>query len=279
MTGGAAPTGTGRVAGKVALVTGAARGQGRAHAVRLAQEGADVIAVDLCAPVRGVPYAPATEEDLDRTVKEVEALGRRIVSAVVDTRDQAALRAAVDAGVAELGGLDVVVANAGINIPGQWFEITEEMFRDVVGVNLVGTWNTLMVGAPHLVARGGGSIIVTSSSSGLKGLPFLTPYAASKHAVVGLARSFAAELAKDNVRVNTLHPAGVRTEMNSPEGMAAYERAFAANPRLGGMYVNMLDIETTEPQDQANAMLFLASDESRYVTATAMTVDLGNTQY
>jgi SDR family mycofactocin-dependent oxidoreductase len=269
----------GRVEGKVALITGAARGQGRAHAVRLAQEGADVILVDICAPIAGVPYAPATEDDLQETVKAVEALDRRAVSVVADIRDQTRLRAAVDDAVAELGGLDIVVANAGINIAGQWHEITEQVFRDVVEVNLFGTWNTLMVGAPHLVARGGGSIIVTSSASGIKGLPFLTPYAASKHAVLGLARVFAAELAKDNVRVNTLHPAGVRTEMTSPAAMAAYGEGFAANPRLVGMYQNMLDVETTEPEDQANAVLFLASDESRYVTANAMTVDLGSTQY
>ena len=270
---------TGRVQGKIALVTGAARGQGRAHAVRLAQEGADVILVDICAPIAGVPYLPATEDDLRETVKAVEELDRRAVSVVADVRDLATLRAVVDDAVAELGGLDIVVANAGIMIAGQWHEVTEQDFREVVEVNLFGTWNTLMVGAPHLVARGGGSIIVTSSAAGLKGLPFLSSYVASKHAVLGLARVFAAELAKDNVRVNTLHPAGVRTEMTSPAGMAAYGEAFAANPRLVGMYQTLLDAETTEPEDQANAVLFLASDESRFVTGNAMTVDLGTTQY
>lgn len=269
----------GRVEGKVALVTGAARGQGRAHAVRLAQEGADIIAVDICAAIPNVSYPPATEADLAETVKQVEALDRRIVSAVVDTRDKDELTRAVDAGVAELGGLDVVVANAGICIMGPWDQITPEVFRDTIDVNLVGTWNTVMAGAPHLVERGGGSIILTSSAAGLKGLPFLVPYVASKHGVTGLARAFAHELAKDNIRVNSLHPTGVNTAMGSGEGMAAIGPAMEGNPRIAAMFTNSLPIEITEPEDQANAVLFLASDESRYVTALAMTVDAGNSQY
>lgn len=269
----------GRVAGKVALVTGAARGQGRAHAVRLAQEGADIIAVDICAPIRNVPYPAATEADLADTVKQVEELDRRIVSRVVDTRDLDALRTAVDDGVAELGKLDVVVANAGICIMAPWDQVTPEIFRDTIDVNLVGTWNTVVASAPHLVRNGGGSIILTSSAAGLKGLPFLTPYVASKHGVTGLARAFAAELAKDNIRVNSLHPTGVETAMGSGDGTAMIGAAIEANPRIGAMFTNTLPIETTQPEDQANAVLFLASDESRYVTALAMTVDAGNTQY
>ena len=269
----------GRVAGKVALVTGAARGQGRAHAVRLAQEGADIIAVDVCAPVRNVPYPAATEADLAETTKQVEALDRRIVSRVVDTRDLAALTAAADEGVAELGKLDIVVGNAGICIMAPWDQVTPEIFRDTIDVNLVGTWNTVMATAPHLVRNGGGSIILTSSAAGLKGLPFLVPYVASKHGVVGLTRAFAAELAKDNIRVNSLHPTGVNTPMGAGEGTAVMESAMAGNPRIAGMFVNTLPVEITEPEDQANAVLFLASDESRYVTSMAMTVDAGNTQY
>jgi len=275
----AGAVGTGRVGGKVVLVTGAARGQGRAHAVRLAEEGADIIAVDICAPIANVPYPAATEQDLKETVGLVEGLDRRIVASVVDTRDLTALTGAVDAGVAQLGRLDVIVANAGICIPGPWDDVTPEVFRDTIDVNVVGTWNTVMAGAPHLVSNGGGSIILTSSAAGLKGLPFLVPYVASKHAVTGMARAFAAELAKDNIRVNSLHPTGVRTTMGEGDATRGIDTGIEGNPRVSPMYINMLDIETTEPEDQANAVLFLASDESRYVTALAMTVDAGNTQF
>jgi SDR family mycofactocin-dependent oxidoreductase len=269
----------GRVEGKVALITGAARGQGRAHAVRLAEEGAHIIAVDICAPIANVPYPAATEQDLKETVRLVEALDRRIVTSVTDIRDLTGLTAAVDAGVAELGRLDIVVGNAGICIPAAWDQVTPEIFRDTIDVNLVGTWNTVMAAAPHLVRNGGGSIILTSSAAGLKGLPFLVPYVASKHAITGMTRAFAAELAADNIRVNSLHPTGVRTAMGKGDATASIDAGVEANPRIGAMYTNMLDIEATEPEDQANAVLFLASDESRYVTALAMTVDAGNTQY
>jgi len=268
----------GRVAGKIALVTGAARGQGRAHAIRLAQEGADIIAIDICAPIANVQYAAATKEDLDETIRLVEALDRRIVAAIVDTRDAEALKAAVDDGVAQLGKLDIIVGNAGICIVAPWDQVTPEIFKDTLDVNVTGTWNTVMAGAPHLVAGGGGSIILTSSAAGLVGLPFLVPYVASKHAVTGMTRAFAAELAKDNIRVNSLHPTGVRTPMGEGGATDAFGPALEANPRVGAMLTNLLPIEATEPEDQANAVLFLASDESRYVTALAMTVDAGNTQ-
>ena len=273
---------SGRVEGKVAFITGAARGQGRAHAVKLAQEGADIIAADICAPIPNVPYPAATEDDLAETVRQVKELGRRVVSRVVDTRDLDALKAAANHGAAELGKIDVVVANAGICIPGAWHTVTPEVFRDTIDINLIGTWNTIMATAPHVVRAGGGSIILTSSAAGLKGLPFLTPYVASKHAVTGLARAFAAELAKDNVRVNSLHPTGVNTPMGNiaPQGeKSAFEAGLEENPRVGGMMVNTLPVEITDAEDQANAVLFLASDESRYVTSLAMTVDAGNTQY
>jgi SDR family mycofactocin-dependent oxidoreductase len=269
----------GRVEGKVALITGAARGQGRSHAVRLAEEGADIIAVDICAPIPNVPYPAATPEDLITTVKEVEALDRRIYAAEVDTRDQAALRQAVDAGVTALGRLDVIVANAGICIMKSWEDVTPEIWRDTIDVNLTGTWNTVMAGVPHLINVGGGSVIMTSSAAGLKGLPFLTPYVASKHGITGLARAFAAELAEHSIRVNSVHPTGVNTPMGSGDAMADMGNLLAAHPKLGGMFVNSLPVEVTEPIDISNAVLFLASDESRYVTALAMTVDAGNTQY
>jgi SDR family mycofactocin-dependent oxidoreductase len=267
----------GRVAGKVAFVTGAARGQGRSHAVRLAEEGADIIAVDLCGPVPNLQYSHATEEDLHETVQQVEALDRRIIARKVDVRDEAAMKSVIDDGVAELGHLDIVVANAGICIIAPWDEVTPEIWNETISTNLTGVWNTIRLTAPHLIAAGGGSIILTSSAAGLKGLPFLVPYVAAKHGVTGLARAFAHELAEHNIRVNSLHPTGVETAMG--EMAAVYPPLLEKHPRLGGMLTNSLPIDVTQPRDQSNAVLFLASDEARYVTALAMTVDAGNTQY
>lgn len=267
----------GRVEGKVALITGAARGQGRSHALRLAEEGADIIAVDLCGPTPGLQYPAATEADLAETVRQVEALDRRIVATKADVRDRDALRDAIDEGVATLGKLDIVVGNAGICIIAAWDEVTPEIWNDTIATNLTGVFNTVQLAAPHLIAAGGGSIILTSSAAGLKGLPFLTPYVASKWGVTGLGKAFAAELAQHNIRVNTLHPTGVATPMGEMGG--AFPPLLEKNPTLGGMLANMLPIQSTEPRDQSNAVLFLASDESRYVTALAMTVDAGNTQY
>lgn len=269
---------TGRVAGKVAFITGAARGQGRAHAVRLAEEGADIIAIDLCGPVPDLQYPPATPEDLAETVRQVQALDRRIIASEVDVRDRDALMQAIDTGVAELGKLDVVVANAGICIVESWDRVTPAIWQNTIDTNLTGVFNTVQLSAPHIIAQGqGGSIILTSSAAGIKGLPFLTPYVAAKHGVTGLGRAFAAELAKHNIRVNTLHPTGVETLMG--EVGEAFTAHIDENPVLGGMLTNMLPVQLTQPRDQANAVLFLASDEAKYITAMAMTVDAGNTQF
>ncbi|MGR0221486.1 mycofactocin-coupled SDR family oxidoreductase [Agromyces sp. ZXT2-6] len=267
----------GRVEGKVAFVTGAARGQGRSHALRLAEEGADIIAVDLCGPIPGLQYSHATEEDLAETVRQVEALDRRIIARKADVRDRDAMKAAIDEGVAELGHLDIVVGNAGICIIAEWDKVTPEIWNETISTNLTGIWNTVQLTAPHLISAGGGSIILTSSAAGLKGLPFLTPYVASKFGVTGLTKAFAHELAEHSIRVNSLHPTGVETAMG--EMGAAYPPLLEAHPRLGGMLTNSLPIDVTQPRDQSNAVLFLASDEARYVTAMAMTVDAGNTQY
>jgi len=272
----------GRVEGKVAFITGAARGQGRSHAVRLAQEGADIIAVDLCDTIPNVAYPSATPEDLAETVRQVEALDRRIVSAQVDVRDGAAVKKAVEDGVAQLGKLDIVVANAGICVMTTWDETSEEVWDQTIDTNLKGVWNTVRHTAPHLVEAGGGSIIMTSSAAGLKGLPFLTAYVASKHGVVGLMRAFATELSEHNIRVNSIHPTGVDTPMGQlgdPESATKIQEIMAAHPRLMPMMSNLLPIQMTEPIDISNAVLFLASDESRYVTSLAMAVDAGNTQY
>ena len=265
----------GRVAGKVAFITGAARGQGRAHAIRLAEEGADIIAVDICRDYDTVAYPLATEADLAETVKAVEALDRRIVATVADVRDAAGLKAAVDDGVAQLGRLDIVSANAGICTIQTWEEVTPQVWQDTLDTNLTGVWNTMVVSVPHLIAAGGGSIICTSSTAGIKGLPYLAPYVAAKHGVVGIARTMANELARHSIRVNTVHPTGVDTPMGT--GLGGLEPLINRDPNLGPIYMNTLPVEIVEPRDISNAVLFLASDEARYVTGLEFTVDAGNT--
>jgi SDR family mycofactocin-dependent oxidoreductase len=258
----------GRVAGKVAFITGAARGQGRSHAIRLAEEGADIIAVDICEDIASVGYGLATEADLAETVKAVEALDRRIFARKADVRDASALKAAVDAGVAELGKLDIVSANAGICTVQTWDEVTPAVWQDTLDTNLTGVWNTMVVAAPHLIANGGGSIICTSSTAGIKGLPFLAPYVAAK-------RSMANELAKHKIRVNTVHPTGVQTPMLA--GLGGLDPILGKDPQLGPIFMNTFPVEIVEPVDISNAVLFLASDEARYVTGLEFTVDAGNT--
>ena len=265
----------GRVAGKVAFITGAARGQGRAHAIRLAEEGADIIAIDICRDYGDVPYPLASEADLAETATAVEALDRRIVATVADVRDAGALKAAVDDGVAQLGRLDIVSANAGICTIQSWDEVTPQVWQDTLDTNLTGVWNTMVVSVPHLIAAGGGSIICTSSTAGIKGLPYLAPYVAAKHGVVGIARTMANELARHSIRVNTVHPTGVDTPMGN--GLGGLEPLINRDPNLGPIYMNTLPVETVDPRDISNAVLFLASDEARYVTGLEFTVDAGNT--
>jgi len=265
----------GRVAGKVAFITGAARGQGRSHAIRLAEEGADIIAVDICRDYGTVPYPMATPDDLAETVKTVEALDRRIVATQADVRDSGALKAAVDDGVAQLGRLDIVSANAGICTVQPWDEVTPAVWQDTLDTNLTGVWNTMVVSVPHLIAAGGGSIICTSSTAGIKGLPYLAPYVAAKHGVVGIARTMANELASHKIRVNTVHPTGVDTPMGT--GLGGLEALIGRDPNLGPIYMNTLPVEIVDPRDISNAVLFLASDEARYVTGLEFTVDAGNT--
>ena len=265
----------GRVAGKVAFITGAARGQGRAHAIRLAEEGADIIAIDICRDYDTVGYPLATEADLAETVKAVEALDRRIVASVADVRDAGALKAAVDDGVAQLGRLDIVSANAGICTIQSWDEVTPQVWQDTLDTNLTGVWNTMVVSVPHLIAAGGGSIICTSSTAGIKGLPYLAPYVAAKHGIVGIARTMANELARHSIRVNTVHPTGVDTPMGT--GLGGLEPLINRDPNLGPIYMNTLPVEIVDPRDISNAVLFLASDEARYVTGLEFTVDAGNT--
>lgn len=265
----------GRVEGKVAFVTGAARGQGRSHAIRLAEEGADIIAVDVCENYDTVAYSLASEADLAETVKLVEALDRRIVATKADVRDLAALTAAVSDGVAQLGRLDIVAANAGICTVQRWSEVTPQVWQDTLDTNLTGVWNTCVAATPHLIASGGGSIIITSSTAGIKGLPFLQPYVAAKHGVVGVAKSLANELAKHRIRVNTVHPTGVDTPM--VEGLGGVASLAELEPELGPIFMNTYPVEMVDARDISNAVLFLACDESRYVTGLELTVDAGNT--
>ncbi|MGB8391226.1 mycofactocin-coupled SDR family oxidoreductase [Mycobacterium sp.] len=274
---------TGRVEGKVAFITGAARGQGRSHAVRLAQEGADIIAVDICRGFDASPAPAATPEDLAETADLVKNLDRRVVTAQVDVRDYAALKAAVDNGVEELGRLDVIVANAGIGTTGvKLHKMDEASWEETLGVNLGGVWKTVKAGVPHLKAGGrGGSIIITSSVGGLKAYPQVGHYIAAKHGVVGLMRTFAVELGADSIRVNTIHPTHVCSPLLMNEPTYRLFRPDLENPGPDDLApicqsFHFLPIPWVEPADISNAVLFLASDEARYITGVTLPVDAGS---
>jgi SDR family mycofactocin-dependent oxidoreductase len=264
---------TGRVAGKVALVTGAGRGQGRSHAVRLAEEGADIIALDICKSYDTVSYPGTSPEDLAETVAAVEALDRRIIAVQVDVRDPDAVRSAADKSIAQLGRLDVVVANAAICTLQRWQDITPAVWQDTIDTNLTGVWHTISATAPHLVAAGGGSIICTGSTGAISGLRYLVPYVTAKHGLVGLVKAMANELGQHRVRVNLVHPGGVNTIMGHAMGESAMALAAAGNPPQS--YSTSLPIGLAEPVDISNAVLYFASDESRHVTGHEIVVDAG----
>lgn len=273
----------GRVEGKVAFITGAARGQGRSHAIRLAQEGADIIAIDICKQVDSVEYAMSTPEDLAETVKEVEALDRRIVATEADVRDYTALKAALDDGVAQLGRLDIVSANAGIaGSMGRADELSETAWQDVIDINLTGVWHTAKAAIPHLKAGGrGGSIVLTSSSAGLMAMENLAHYVSAKHGVVGLMRTLALELAPHSIRVNSLHPTTVGTDMILNDMTYRLFRPDLDKPTVDDaaeafMSLNALPVKWVESVDISNALLFLASDEGRYITGVALPIDAGS---
>lgn len=273
---------SGRLEGKVALVTGAARGMGRAQAVRFAQEGADVIAVDVCAPVEHSTTPGAAPEDLAETVRLVESLGRKICAFEVDVRDQRALDDAVAKGVEALGRLDVVCATAGISSSGPAVEMSAERWQTMLDVNLTGVWRTCKAAIPHIVDGGrGGSIVLVSSIAGLRGLVSVGHYTAAKHGVVGLMKSLANELAPHRVRVNTIHPANTRTPMiQNPATMRTFcpgvENPTQEQFEAGLQSMHLLPVAMIEPEDIANASLFLASDESRYITGVTLPVDAGH---
>jgi SDR family mycofactocin-dependent oxidoreductase len=273
----------GRVEGKVAFITGAARGQGRSHAVRLAQEGADVIAVDLCAPIESVTkrYPLASPEELDETVAAVERLGRRIVARQADVRDPVALGKALGEGIDAFGSLDIVVANAGIASYGPGWELDETTWQDMLDVNLTGVWHTAKAAVPHLLEAGsGGSIVFTSSIGGLKGVMNVAHYVSAKHGVVGLMRTLANELASHHIRVNTVHPTNVDTQMIQNPGTYGMFTPGDPEPTQekaipGFISLNAIPVPWIEPIDISNAVLFLASDEARYITGVTLPVDAG----
>jgi SDR family mycofactocin-dependent oxidoreductase len=273
----------GRMQGKVAFITGAARGQGRAHALRLAEEGADIVAVDVCEDIATVtPYYPlATEEELAETVRQVEALDRRIVARRADVRDLDGLQAAFDEGLAEFGHVDTVVANAGIATYGKAWELTGEQWKDMVDVNLTGVFHTAKVAIPSMIEAGrGGSILFTSSIGGLKGIQNVAHYVACKHGIVGLMRTLANELGPHSIRVNTIHPTNVDTIMIQNPGTWAMFSPGDPEPSQekampGFMSLNTLPVPWIESVDISNAVLFLASDEARYVTGVTFPVDAG----
>ncbi len=263
----------GKLEGKVAFITGIAQGQGRAHAVRLADDGADIIGVDSCEQFETVPYPLPSEEDLQQTVKEVQARGRRIVARKADVRDLDALQQAYDAGVAELGAVTIVVANAGIGPGGM--TPPDQQWDDVLAINLKGVWNTLRVTLEPMIENGkGGSIILTSSTGGLIGnsvnWPGMIAYTAAKHGVIGLLHSYANIAAPHFIRVNSVAPTTVETPMTT-----GLEDVVKEMPELMSTLTNAMPVFKVEPIDVANAVAWLASDESRYVTGTVVPVDAG----
>jgi len=261
----------GALDGKVAFITGAARGQGRAEAVKLASDGANIIAVDICDQIASVPYPLATADDLAMTVKLVEDTGARIVAQQADVRDRDALSTALQAGLDEFGRLDIVIANAGI-AP---METGDAGWRDVVDVNLTGTYHTAEVAIPTLIEQGeGGSIVLISSVAGLVGMvsgdPGAMGYTAAKHGIVGLMRQYANILAEHSIRVNSVHPTGVNTPMIDNDFVRSWLQKMGT--RAGG---NALPVPAVEPEDIANAVAWLVSDAARYVTGVTLPVDAG----
>jgi SDR family mycofactocin-dependent oxidoreductase len=270
------------VEGKVAFITGAARGQGRAHAVRLAEEGADIVGVDLCADIATVPYPLGSEEELEETADLIQKTGQRALMRKADVRRPTELRDAVAAGISQFGHIDIVVANAGIATMG--FNTTDQekeaAWEDVIAVNLTGVWSTVRACAGPMIERGeGGSIILTSSTAGLKGLSAPgsfgnEAYGAAKHGVVGLMRQFAVELSNDRIRVNSVHPTGVDTMMVRNPAMDKFLGEF---PDAMSSLTNLLPVELLQPRDISDAVLFLASDLARYITGVTLPVDAGFT--
>jgi SDR family mycofactocin-dependent oxidoreductase len=276
-----------RLEGKVAFISGVARGQGRSHAVRLAEEGADIIGFDICDQIDTVPFPLATVDDLDETIKLVENVGRRIVARQADVRDLQAVRSVLEDGVSEFGRVDIVLCNAGsmfgFGLPEMSVDNLLRAWQDAIDVMLTGVLNTIVVALPALMSQGtGGSIVITSSTAGLKTLrgPAHTPedalpgigYTAAKTGVIGLMRSFAGSLAHLNIRVNSVHPTGVNTPFLINDFWA---RFFEEGAGASATWSNLLPVELVEPEDVSNAIVWLCSDEGRYITGVQLPVDAG----
>jgi (+)-trans-carveol dehydrogenase len=273
-----------RVEGKVALITGAARGQGRSHAVRLAEEGANIIGLDLppTTAVNSTAYPMAGGDDFAETVRLVEDRGGRIIACSADVRDQAQVAAAVAAGIEEFGRIDIVAANASILGSGEFvWEIPDQRWEDTLDINVTGVWNTVRACAPRMIEAGrGGAIVITSSTAGLRGTARTGAYTTSKHAVVGMMKTLAIELAPHSIRVNTIHPTTVATEMILSPSRFKRFRPDLENPTVEDVAqvlapLNLLPVPWLEPEDISNALLWLVSDEARYVTGVALPVDAG----
>jgi len=273
----------GRLNGKVALVSGAARGQGRSHAIRLAQEGADIVAFDLCEDFSTVGYGMATEADLNETVLAVEALDRRILAEKMDVRDSVGVRRLVESASAAFGRLDIVVANAGILQIAPFTEVSDELWDDVIGTNLTGVFKTVRAALPVILEGGrGGAVVLIASTAGVKGHANTAPYSAAKHGVVALTRVLANEYGQHWIRTNAVLPTTVGTDMVHTQAIYALmsggdPNATQAQAVAGFSTLNSLPVPWIEPIDVSNAVVWLASDESRYVNGALIAVDAGCT--
>lgn len=273
----------GKLEGRVALITGAARGQGRSHAVVLAGEGADIIAVDICAPVASVAYPLSTPGDLAETARLVEKAGGHVVTFVGDVRSSADMRSATDLALERFGRIDIVVANAGIWTSGALWELEDQAWSEMIDVNLTGVFNTVRFAIPHMIERRSGSLVLISSTCGVKALGWMAHYNAAKHGVMGLTRSLALDLGQYFVRANAVLPSTVNTPMIMNEPSYRIYRPDVDNPTredaIAGFYAhNVIPAPYVEPEDVSAAVLFLASDDSRYVTGIGLPVDLGTIQ-
>ena len=263
----------GKLEGRVAVITGGARGQGRSHALALAREGADVVVCDIVEQMSSVPYDLATQADLDETARLVEDLDRRCVAVKADVSNSDQMREVAEKAMSEFGRIDILLANAGICTPEQAWEMSDEHWQQTIDTNLTGVWKSCRSVIPHMISgERGGAIVITSSVAGLKGLQGLAHYAASKHGVVGLMRTLAIELAPYNIRVNTVHPTGVATGM-----LGIPESVFERFPLLGAGSSNLLDVQVLQPEDISDAVLWLVSDDAKYVTGVTLPVDAGAT--
>lgn len=267
--------------GKVALITGGARGQGRAHALVSAREGADVVLVDIADQIATVPYPMARQDDLAETVRQVEALDRRAIAVTADVRSQQQLDEAVARGIAEFGHIDILIANAGIWTQAPFWEITDEAWEDMIGTNLTGVWKSAKAVAPHMIERGSGSIVITSSVNGLEPGPAYAHYVASKHGVIGLMRNIALELAPHGIRCNSINPGAIKTPMTDHQGawdmFAGHEGGTEADMLEGGYHFHALKGMTFLPPEViANTALYLNSELAAAVTGVTIPVDAGH---